>query len=65
MYDCIEAARPQRQMSFKQYKKMKLKMLQRDFCIQLEDEELARAEALQSEIQVDQFCLGILNRYWD
>ena len=59
-----DAARPQRQMSFKQYKKMKLKMLQRDFCIPLSDEELAYAESLQSEIQVDQFCLGILNSRW-
>ena len=58
------AAHPQRQMSFKQYKKMKLKMLRRDFCIMLTDEELERAESLQNEIQVDQFCLGILNSHW-
>ena len=59
-----EAARPERKMSFKSYKKMKLKMLRRDFCIMLTDEELERAESLQSEIQVDQFCLGILNGRW-
>ena len=58
------AANPQRQMSFKQYKKMKLAMIARDFCINLTDEELEHASSLQNEIQVDQFCLGILNSRW-
>lgn len=65
MIDDRSAARLERKMSFKQYKKMKLKMLKRDFFVTLTDEELARAEELQSEIQVDQFCLGILNKRWD
>ena len=65
MIDDKHAARPERQMSFKSYKKMKLKMLKRDFCIMLSDEELERAESLQNEIQVDQFCLGILNSHWN
>lgn len=64
MIDDRSAARPERQMSFNSYKKMKLKMLKRDFCITLSDEELERAASLQNEIQVDQFCLGILNSHW-
>ena len=65
MFDDRESARPERKMSFSSYKKMKLKMLKRDFCIMLTDEELAHAESLQSEIQVDQFCIKILNSRWD
>lgn len=64
MLDDRNAVRPQKQMSFKTYKKMKIAMLERDFCIALTDEELERAASLQSEIQVDQFCLGILNGRW-
>ena len=51
MLDDRTAAMPERKMSFKQYKKMKIIMLERDFCIPLTDEELKRAESLQSEIQ--------------
>ena len=54
----------QRQMPFKTYKKMKLKMLQRDFCVKLTAEELAHADTLTTEIQIDQFCLGILEKRW-
>ena len=64
MVDDKTAAHPQRQMSFSSYKKMKLKMLRRDFCVMLTDEELEHAESLQNEIQVDQFCLGVLNSRW-
>lgn len=54
----------QRKMSLKEYRKMKLKMLQRDFRIKLTDEDIAHAETLTTEIQIDQFCLGILNTRW-
>lgn len=64
MIDSKQAAQFQRTVSFKTYKKMKLKMLRRDFCILLTDDELARFNALTTEIQVDQFCLGILNNRW-
>jgi hypothetical protein len=62
MIDDRTAARTERQMSFKSYKKMKLKMLKRDFCIALSDEELKRAESLKNEIQVDQFCIDMFNK---
>ena len=64
MIDDRNAAGFQRKMSFKQYKKMKLRMLQRDFCIQLTNEELAHASTLTTEAQVDQFCVTILNNRW-
>ena len=46
------------------YKKNKLKILKRDFRITLTDEELERIKSLKTEVQIDQFCLGILNKYW-
>lgn len=64
MIDDRNAAVPERKMSFKEYKKRKLKMLRRDFRISLTEEELAHADALTTEVQVDQFCLGILNKRW-
>lgn len=46
------------------YRKAKLKILKRDFCIDLTDEEVAHANTLTTEIQIDQFCLGIINNRW-
>lgn len=64
MIDDRTATHPTRKMSFKQYKKAKLKILQRDFCIALTQEELNHFAELTTEVQVDQFCLGILNNRW-
>ena len=64
MLDDRTAARAERKMSFSSYKKMKLKMLKRDFFIVLTDEERKHAESLQNEIQVDQFCISVLNSRW-
>lgn len=60
-----ESAFNERKMSLKQYRKTKLKILKNDFRITLTDEELAHAETLTTEIQIDQFCLGILNKNWN
>ena len=54
-----------RKMSLKQYRKMKLKMLKNDFCVDLTDEEVAHAHTLKTEAALDQFCMGILNNRWD
>lgn len=54
----------QRQETFAQYKKRRLKELRRDFKVTLTEEEQARASALTTEVQVDQFCLGVLNNRW-
>ena len=59
-----ESAAPQRKMSLKAYRKMKLKMLERDFCIKLTDEEKAHAATLTTETAIDQFCISILNNRW-
>ena len=58
------AAGFQRQMSFKQYKKYKIRMLTKDFCLPLTKTELLNAQTLKTETQVDQFCVTMLNKYW-
>ena len=63
MYD-IEPAK-QRKVSFNAYRKEKLRMLRKDFCLDLTPAELAHVNSLTTEIQVDQFCLGIINNRWD
>lgn len=55
---------PGRPMSLKAYRKMKLKALKSDFRITLNEEELQHAETLTTEIQIDQFCISMLNKYW-
>lgn len=46
------------------YRKYKLKILKRDFRITITEEEAARAETLTTETQLDQFFLGMVNKYW-
>lgn len=46
------------------YRKFKLKILKRDFRISITEEELTRAETLTTETQIDQFFLGMINKYW-
>ena len=59
-----DAATPQRKMSLKSYRKMKLKMIEADFCIKLTDEEREHANSLTTEAALDQFCITILNDRW-
>ena len=47
------------------YRKKKIKMLNRDFCITLTDEELSHMNELTSEIAIDQFSLTIINNHWN
>lgn len=42
----------------------KLQILSRDFKINLTEEEIAYAHTLKTEVQVEQFCLGIINDRW-
>lgn len=63
MLDDRTAAVP-RKVSLKEYRKAKIKMLKRDFLIELEDEEVAHAETLTTETQLDQWALGIINKRW-
>jgi len=46
------------------YRKFKLKILKRDFCITITEAESEYAETLTTETQIDQFCLGMINKYW-
>ena len=50
--------------SIKAYRKAKLKYLSRDFKINITEEERKHAESLTTEIQIDQFVLSMLNKYW-
>lgn len=58
-----ESAFNKRKMSIKEYRKRKLKMLKRDFCIHLTDEEIDHANTLDKEIAIDQFCISMINKY--
>lgn len=51
-----------RNVSFKEYKKIKRQML-RDFCIPLTDEEKSRFNSLTTEIAVDNFCISMIQKY--
>lgn len=55
----------QRKVSLKRYREEKLNMLTKDFRIDLTPEELAHMQTLTTEVQLDQFCLGIINKRWD
>ena len=50
--------------SIKQYRKAKFKMLERDFCITLTNDEKLHAYSLTTEAALDQFAIGILNKRW-
>ncbi len=52
----------QKQLSLKQYRKMKLRML-KEFCITLTDEELKRISAMTREIDIDNFCISMFRKY--
>ena len=51
-----------KKMSLKAYRKMKLKML-KEFCIKLSDEEMERIYSFKREIEIDQFCVSMFNKY--
>lgn len=54
-----------KKISFDKYRDAKLKLLREDFKITLTKEEEARANALKTEIQVDQFFVGTINKRWN
>lgn len=60
----VESAVPKKTASLKSYRKQKIKILERDFCIKLTEEEIERVNNLTTEVQIDQFCLGIINNRW-
>ena len=54
-----------RNISLSQYKKNKIKMLERDFCIILTEEEVAKLNSMTSEMLVDRCARGIMDKHWD
>ena len=56
--------RKRKNNSINAYRKFKLKILKRDFCITITEAESAYAETLTTETQIDQFCLSMINKYW-
>lgn len=58
------ALRNTKKVPVDQYLKRKLKILKRDFKITITEEESAHASTLTTETQIDQFCLGMINKYW-
>ena len=50
--------------SLESYRKAKLKILKRDFCIKLTPEELEHAHSLKTEIEIDNFFISAINRHW-
>ena len=58
MLDDRTATKP-RNISFKAYKKMKLKILD-DFCIKLTEDQIAHFNSLKTEIAVDNFCISMI-----
>ena len=64
MIDDRTATRP-KTTSLKAYKKMKLKMLERDLCVHPEPEEIEHLNSLQSEVAVDQCVFSLLDKHWN
>jgi hypothetical protein len=61
MLDDRTSTKP-RNMSIKAYRKMKLKMLD-EFSIRLTDEQKAYVNSLQTEIQIDNFCITVIRNH--
>lgn len=46
------------------YRAAKIKLLQKDFRVNVTEEERAHIETLESEIAVDRYCRTILKNRW-
>lgn len=54
-----------RTMSIKTYRKMKIKMLEKEFCIPLTSDEKKHFEALETEAAIDRYARTILLNRWN
>lgn len=52
-------------MSVDAYRKYKMRMLNRDFCIGLTEEEVEHFNSLQTEDTIDRYFRTLLNDRWD
>lgn len=64
MSNCETTVQHTKNMSIPNYCKMKIKMLEKDFCVALTEEEKAHAKTLTTEAALDQFAIGILDKRW-
>ena len=53
------------QMSIADYRKAKIKMLEREFMIPLKEDEREHFATLQTEIAIDRYARTILQRRWN
>lgn len=60
MYIVDDTYTRDRMVSLEQYKKNKIKMLERDFCVPLTDEQREIINGLSSEIAVDRYSRQLL-----
>ena len=63
MLDDRTAYMSTKSMNIKAYRKMKLKMLSRDFYITLTQKELDHMNELNTEIAIDNFCITAINNH--
>ena len=50
----------EQQVTLKQYIREKVRMLRKDFCIDLTDEQIAHMKSLKNEIQVDNYAHDLI-----
>jgi hypothetical protein len=50
----------EKQLTLKQYIREKIRMLRKDFCIDLTDEQIAHMRSLKSEIAVDNYAHDLI-----
>lgn len=55
----------ERGKTLKSYKKWKLRMLKKDFCIKVSREEEEEFNSLKTEIAVDRYARKLLDNAWD
>jgi hypothetical protein len=60
MFDDKTTTKPHN-MSLKSYRKMKLRML-KDFYIELTPEQVSYINSLKTEIEIDNFCISLINK---
>lgn len=58
--EIVDAIYKDRTTSLLEYKKHKIKMLERDFCVSLTDEQREIINGLNSEIAVDRYARKLL-----
>lgn len=52
-----------RPLTIKDYRKMKIKMLKKEFCFPLTKEECDHINNLETEIAIDNYCRVLYNKY--